>query len=180
MPIPGVLSRLHPVHTREQMQAQLHQCLATRAEALLLTPPLPADQVSLLAQSTLPLYGPEACEPPCRHLDPAEVAAQPGDATWAPEQALDDLLPWFEAGHRHFIAPAAVVPVVRALLNIWPLDPHLARHYLREFTPLMQQRDGDLLDQVLAARGDTSLTRPVWVQSYLKLERRLFRAYLDH
>ncbi|ENY71071.1 hypothetical protein G114_15106 [Aeromonas diversa CDC 2478-85] len=180
MPIPGVLSRLHAMPSPEQMQEQLTQCHETRAEALLLASPLPADQATQLAQSTLPLYCQEACEPPCRHLDPAEVAAQPGDATWAPEQALDDLLPWFEAGHCHFIAPATVVPVVRALLNIWPLDPHLARHFLREFTPLMQRRDETLLTEILTARRDAASPRAEWVQSYLKLERRLFRAHLDH
>lgn len=63
------------------------------------------------------------------------LATTQGDGGLVPESGMCEMANWLEAGHRHFICSAAVQPVARAILNIWPLDPYLARHFLMTFTP---------------------------------------------
>lgn len=178
----AVISRLHTISTPHFLHTMLRQCRQTRAEALLLSTPPDADSAALLRECGLPLYkmGDEAqsWDLPLQPL--GVVAATPDTAGWAPEAALGDLEPWLEAGHQHLIAPAAVVPVIRSLLNIWPLDPHLTRHYLRDITPLLREAsEADYL-AVIQARANPEAPRPAWAEAYLKQERRLFRGYLDH
>ena len=58
-----------------------------------------------------------------------DAGREPGDGGIVPEESLAEMAQWLEAGHRHFICSTAVQPVARAILNIWPLDPYLARHF---------------------------------------------------
>ena len=97
-----------------------------------------------------------------------------------PEQGLQEMAQWLEAGHQHFICSAAILPVARAILNIWPLDPYLARHFLLGFTPLLcEATEADYL-AVFAGRDAIATPQHAWVEAYMKLERKLHRAYLDH
>ncbi len=108
------------------------------------------------------------------------LAKEPGDGGLVPTNALAEMADWLEAGHRHFCCSAAVQPVARAILNIWPLDPYLARHFLVSFTPLLcEATEADYL-AVFQARESPAMAQSDWVQAYMKLEKRLHRSYLDH
>jgi hypothetical protein len=73
---------------------------------------------------------------------------------------------WLEAGHRHFICSTAVQPVARAILNIWPLDPYLARHFLLSFTPLLcEATEADYL-AVLSVRAGDATPRTLGLRLY--------------
>ncbi|MCR6554703.1 hypothetical protein NL539_22835, partial [Aeromonas sp. CPF2-S1] len=108
------------------------------------------------------------------------LATTPGDGGLVPESDMCEMADWLEAGHRHFICSAAVQPVARAILNIWPLDPYLARHFLMTFTPLLQSATQADYLAVFAARANPANPHSDWVQAYMKLEKKLHRAYLDH
>ncbi|MCR6554704.1 hypothetical protein NL539_22840, partial [Aeromonas sp. CPF2-S1] len=102
------------------------------------------------------------------------------DGGIVPEESLAEMAQWLEAGHRHFICSTAVQPVARAILNIWPLDPYLARHFLLSFTPLLcEATEADYL-AVLSVRAGDATPRHAWAEAYIKLEKKLHRAYLDH
>ena len=108
------------------------------------------------------------------------LASTKGDGGLVPTRALAEMADWLEAGHRHFCCSAAVQPVARAILNIWPLDPYLARHFLVSFTPLLcEATEADYL-AVFQARESPAMAQSDWVQAYMKLEKRLHRSYLDH
>lgn len=180
----SVLSRLHTVNDLNEFDIQLKQCLETRAEALLLDHALDAPQQHLLLEmpSDLPIYvTQEGIYPDSQRVNicstPPSDDAMEG---WAPESALLELESWLERGCRRFIAPAAIAPVLRAILNIWSLDPYLARHYQAMLTPLLASASEADLQAIFTARHRADVPRSPWVESYMKLERKLYRAYLDH
>ncbi|WP_421339178.1 hypothetical protein [Aeromonas veronii] len=198
MAFPGIISRLHPVSSTEELAQQRLQGEQYRAEAFW----LPA-LMSSHASELLPAL-PESC---CLFLEQAcpdlalrshdgtlhnneqlitvngqaiALATTPGDGGLVPESGMCEMANWLEAGHRHFICSAAVQPVARAILNIWPLDPYLARHFLMTFTPLLQSATQADYLAVFAARANPASPHSDWVQAYMKLEKKLHRAYLDH
>ncbi|WP_349921454.1 hypothetical protein [Aeromonas veronii] len=197
MVFPGIISRLHPDSDPSSLPRQLHQGQQSRAEAFWLPASLQSEAASVLAalsdKSSLYLEQPAAV--PLRSHDGVlqedgslllgnghrmTLACEMGDGGIVPEQALGEMTAWLEAGHFHFICSAAIQPVARAILNIWPLDPYLARHFLLSFTPLQcEATEADYL-AVFAARELGTTSENSWVQAYLKLEKKLHRAYLDH
>lgn len=198
MAFPGIISRLHPSPVPQDLALQLQQGQHYRAEAFLLpeammalaTEILPAlpERISLYLaqeQAGLALRGHDGALQDDGTLtlhngQHIQLAQEPGQGQLVPESGLREMGLWLEAGHRHFICPAAVQPVARAILNIWPLDPYLAKHFLLSFTPLLDSATEQDLLAVLAARQDIATPRPDWVEVYMKLEKRLHRTYLDH
>ena len=198
MAFPGIISRLHPSTRPQDLALQLQQGQHYRAEALLLPATMTAHAAEIL--QTLPerisLYLTQP-EPglSLRNHDgimtgeglltlqdgrTMPLASEPGRGMLVPESGLRDMARWLEAGHRHFVCPAAVQPVARAILNIWPLDPYLAKHFLLSFTPLLDTATEQELLAVLSARLEPASPGSAWVGSYMKLEKRLHRTYLDH
>lgn len=198
MAFPGIISRLHPSATPQALALQLQQGQHYRAEALLLPAAMMAHAAEILAalperislylpqpDSRLPLRahdGIMAGEGPLTLQDgrTMPLASEPGQGMLVPEAGLREMALWLEAGHRHFICPAAVQPVTRAILNIWPLDPYLAKHFLLSFIPLLDTATEQDLLAVLAARLEPSAPCSDWAGAYMKLEKRLHRTYLDH
>lgn len=199
MAFPGIISLLHPVSDPIQLlQQQLSQGAQYRAEAFLLPASMSSHASELLA--TLPescslFLEQESQNLPLRNHDGIlnnnkelttvngqviALAITPGDGGLVSESGICDMAEWLEAGHRHFICPAAVQPVARAILNIWPLDPYLARHFLMTFTPLLQSATQADYFGVFAVRENPANPHSDWVQAYMKLEKKLHRAYLDH
>ncbi|MFB2865300.1 hypothetical protein [Aeromonas sp. MdU4] len=198
MAFPGIISRLHPVSTVTQLQLQLRQGEQYRAEACWLPAALHgharevlatlSDKCSLFLEQDdqdLPLRSHDGK----LHNDGKVItlnnqtmtlATTPGDGGLVPETGMVEMANWLEAGHRHFLCAAAVQPVARAILNIWPLDPYLARHFLTTFTPLLQNATEENYLAVFAARANPANPHSDWVQSYMTLEKKLHRAYLDH
>lgn len=197
MAFPGIISRLHPDSDPATLARQLLQGQQTRAEAFWLPAALQSEAASVLAAlsdrcslyleqpGTLPLRGHDGVLQEDGTLllgngNHMKLAVTQGDGGLVPEQGLCEMALWLEAGHRNFICSAAVQPVARAILNIWPLDPYLARHFLMTFTPLLQRAtEADYL-AVFAARANPANPHSDWVQAYMKLEKKLHRAYLDH
>jgi hypothetical protein len=102
-----------------------------------------------------------------------------------PPSGLEELIPWLASTTRKWIAaPLALLPVVRAIMNIYPLDPYLATHYMRQFQPLLDQLSADNLDCILIrtrqARYEVDEDLPDEINKYLRLERKLHRQYIDH
>lgn len=102
-----------------------------------------------------------------------------------PPEELEDLLFWLESSTPRWIsAPLAVLPVVRAIMNIYPLDPYLAAHYMRQLQPLLSQLSTESLAQILDIKQhpeyvlDENL--PIEISIYLKLEKKLHRQYVGH
>ncbi|QXB29745.1 hypothetical protein I6L35_00570 [Aeromonas sp. FDAARGOS 1405] len=198
MAFPGIISRLHPVSDPAQLQQQLTQGAQYRAEAFWLPALMPSHVSELLAAL------PESCslflEQESQNLSlrshdgtlhnneelitvngqSIALATTPGDGGLVAESGMCEMTDWLEAGHRHFICSAAVQPVARAILNIWPLDPYLARHYLMTFTPLLKSATEAEYLEVFTARAHPANPHSDWVQAYMKLEKKLHRAYLDH
>ena len=198
MAFPGIISRLHPTPHSLVLQQQCDQGEQYRAEAFWLPTLLHSHANDILA--TLP----ERCSLFLEHETPGlplrshdgvlannqqlitlngqtiALATTPGDGGLVPESGMRDMALWLEAGHCHFLCPAAVQPVARAILNIWPLDPYLARHFLLALTPLLHSAtEADYL-AVFSARAHPANPHSDWVQAYMKLEKKLHRAYLDH
>ncbi|MFQ1825474.1 hypothetical protein ACK38R_05310 [Aeromonas veronii] len=198
MAFPGIISRLHPVSSTEELAQQRLQGEQYRAEAFWLPALMSSHASELLAAL------PESCslflEQACPDLalrshdgtlhnneqlvtvngQAIALATTQGDGGLVPESGMCEMANWLEAGHRHFICSAAVQPVARAILNIWPLDPYLARHFLMTFTPLLQSATQADYLAVFAARANPASPHSDWVQAYMKLEKKLHRAYLDH
>lgn len=198
MAFPGIISRLHPVPNVSQLQQQLTQGEQYRAEAFWLPSALQHHANEVLAQlsNKCSLYL-EQDEPTLslrshdggqdshdrlltRNGQVLGLAVTPGDGGLVPVSGMPDMATWLEAGHLHFICPAAVQPVARAILNIWPLDPYLARHFLTSFIPLLQSATEVDYLAVFAARENQANPHSDWVQAYMRLEKKLHRAYLDH
>ena len=198
MAFPGIISRLHPVSSPAELQRQLHQGEQYRAEAFWLPGMLhsQANEVLVTLSDKCSLFLElEHQELPLRSHDgklhsngqiitvngqTMTLATTPGDGGLVPESGMAEMAVWLEAGHHHFLCSAAVQPVARAILNIWPLDPYLARHFLTGFTPLLQgATEADYL-AVFTAREYPANPHSDWVQAYMKLEKKLHRAYLDH
>ena len=197
MAFPGIISRLHPDSDTNTLLRQLAQGQQTRAEAFWLpaamqdeaAPVLAAlsDKCSLYLERpvTLPLRGHDGVLQEDGTLllgngNRTKLAVTKGDSGLVPEQGLCEMAQWLEAGHQHFICSASVQPVARAILNIWPLDPYLARHFLLSFTPLLcEATEADYL-AVFSARVPGATPQHAWVEAYMKLEKKLHRAYLDH
>lgn len=197
MAFPGIISRLHPDSDPSSLLRQLDQGQQSRAEAFWLPAPLQHEAATVLAALTdkSSLYLEQATALSLRSHDGVvqqdgtlllgngrsmKLACEQGDGGIAPEPALADMAAWLEAGHQHFICAAAVQPVARAILNIWPLDPYLARHFLLSFTPLLcEATEADYL-AVFAAREWGASSDNRWAQAYLRLEKKLHRTYLDH
>jgi hypothetical protein len=102
-----------------------------------------------------------------------------------PPNGLEELIPWLASTTRKWIAaPLALLPVVRAIMNIYPLDPYLATHYMRQFQPLLDQLSTENLDCILTrtrqARYEVDENLPAEINKYLRLERKLHRQYIDH
>lgn len=198
MAFPGIISRLHPVSCPAILAQQRLQGEQYRAEAFW----LPASMLSHASEllTTLPdscsLYLEQECpDLALRSHDGTlhnneqlimvngqtmALAVTPGDGGLVPESGMCEMADWLEAGHRHFICSAAVQPVARAILNIWPLDPYLARHFLMTLTPLLQSATQADYLAVFAARANPANPHSDWAQAYMKLEKKLHRAYLDH
>ena len=198
MAFPGIISRLHTVSSDIELQLQLQQGAQYRAEAFWLPASLSDHSGTILTTLS------EKCSLFLEQDEPAlqlrthdgvlqqngllltgngqemMLAATPGDKGVVPESELADMATWLEAGHLHFVCPAAIQPVARAILNIWPLDPYLARHFLTSLTPLLQNATEQDYLAVFAARANPANPQTDWVQAYMKLEKRLHRAYLDH
>lgn len=198
MAFPGIISRLHPVPSQPQLLQQLHQGEQYRAEAFWLPAPLQAHASEILATlsdhcslfleqdaSGLALRSHDGTLHNNEQLitvngQTIALATTPGDGGLVAGSGICAMADWLDAGHRHFLCSAAVQPVARAILNIWPLDPYLARHFLTSFTPLLQSAtEADYL-AVFAARANPASPHSVWAQAYMKLEKKLHRAYLDH
>lgn len=197
MAFPGIISRLHPDSDPASLPRQLSQGQQSRAEAFWLPAPLQSEAASVLAALSdgCSLYLEQPAELALRGHDGVlqedgslllgngnriALAKEQGDAGLVPEQGLKEMVTWLEAGHKNFICSAAVQPVARAILNIWPLDPYLARHFLLSFTPLLcEATEADYL-AVFPARASGVMPQHAWVEAYMKLERKLHRAYLDH
>ena len=198
MAFPGIISRLHPVSSPAELAQQRLQGEQYRAEAFWLPASMNSHASELLA--ALPdncslFLEQNAADLALRSHDGTlhnneqlitvngqtiTLATTPGDGGLVPESGLCKMADWLDAGHRHFICSAAVQPVARAILNIWPLDPYLARHFLMTFTPLLEHvTEADYL-AVFAARANPANPHSDWVQAYMKLEKKLHRAYLDH
>ena len=99
--------------------------------------------------------------------------------------ALVNLIAWLDSPTSQWIsAPFAILPVVRAIMNIHSLDPYLAAHYMRQLHPLLTSLSVESLTQILDAKQyrkyhpDENL--PSEVSDYLKLEKKLHRQYLAH
>lgn len=197
MAFPGIISRLHSDSDPATLPRQLSQGQQTRAEAFWLPATLQSEAASVLAalSGSCSLYLERPTTLPLRSHDGVlqedgnlllgngnrmRLAREKGDGGLVPENGLCEMSQWLEAGHQHFICSAAVQPVARAILNIWPLDPYLARHFLLSFTPLLcEATEADYL-AVFSARESGAMPRPDWADTYMKLERKLHRAYLDH
>lgn len=197
MAFPGIISRLHPDSDPASLPRQLNQGQQSRAEAFWLPAPLQSEAASVLAALSdgCSLYLEQPAGLALRGHDGVlqedgslllgngnriALAKEQGDAGLVPEQGLKEMVTWLEAGHKNFICSAAVQPVARAILNIWPLDPYLARHFLLSFTPLLcEATEADYL-AVFPARASGVMPQHAWVEAYMKLERKLHRAYLDH
>ncbi|HHQ4713884.1 TPA: hypothetical protein ACSP78_003585 [Aeromonas veronii] len=198
MAFPGIISRLHPVSSPAELAQQRLQGEQYRAEAFWLPASMHSHASEILAalpESCSLFLEQEAAGLALRSHDGTlhnneqlitvngqniTLATTPGDGGLVPESGLCKMADWLDAGHRHFICSAAVQPVARAILNIWPLDPYLARHFLMTFTPLLQRAtEADYL-AVFAARAHPANPHSDWVQAYMKLEKKLHRAYLDH
>lgn len=198
MAFPGIISRLHPVSHQALLQQQLSQGKLYRAEAfwlplsmsshtneLLATLP---ESCSLYLEQDLPgltLRSHDGSLHNHRQLTTVNgqtiaLATTPGDGGLVPESGMCEITDWLDAGHRHFLCAAAVQPVARAILNIWPLDPYLARHYLMTFIPLLQSATQTEYLAVFAARAHPANLHSEWVQAYIKLEKKLHRAYIEH
>ena len=195
MAFPGIISRLHS--DPDSLPRQLAQGLQTRAEAFWLPMAMQGDATTVLAalpdscslylegQTTLPLRSHDGVVAENGTLalgngHTMTLAREKGDGGIVPEESLAEMAQWLEAGHRHFICSTAVQPVARAILNIWPLDPYLARHFLLSFTPLLcEATEADYLAVLSVRAGDATL-RHAWAEAYMKLEKKLHRAYLDH
>ncbi|WP_429100817.1 hypothetical protein [Aeromonas veronii] len=198
MAFPGIISRLHPVSSTEELAQQRQQGEQYRAEAFWLPALMSSHASELLAAlpESFSLFLEQACpDLALRSHDGTlhnneqlitvngqaiALATTPGDGGLVPESGMCEMANWLEAGHRHFICSAAVQPVARAILNIWPLDPYLARHFLMTFTPLLQSATQADYLAVFAARANPASPHSDWVQAYMKLEKKLHRAYLDH
>lgn len=198
MALPGIISCLHPVSSSAELSRQLQQGQQTRAEAFWLPAALHDQAAAVLAalddKSSLFLDQPVAGLSLRSHDGVMQeagtlllgngqqltLASTKGDGGLVPTSALTEMADWLEAGHRHFCCSAAVQPVARAILNIWPLDPYLTRHFLVSFTPLLcEATEADYL-AVFQARESPAMAQSDWVQAYMKLEKRLHRSYLDH
>lgn len=197
MAFPGIISRLHPDSDSNTLLGQLHQGQQSRAEAFWLPGTMQGEAASVLAalSDKCSLYLEQPASLSLRSHDGVlqedgslllgngnrmKLSTERGDAGLVPEHGLCEMALWLEAGHQHFICSAAVQPVARAILNIWPLDPYLARHFLLGFSPLLcEATEADYL-AVFAARESGATAQPAWVEAYMKLERKLHRAYLDH
>jgi hypothetical protein len=198
MAFPGIISRLHPSPAPQDLALQLQQGQHYRAEAFLLPESMMglASEISSALPERISLYlNQEQAGLTLRGHDGAlhadgtlklhngqhiELAKAPGQGKLVPESGLREMGIWLEAGHNHFICPAALQPVARAILNIWPLDPYLAKHFLLSFTPLLESATEQDLLAVLTARLGSAIPQPDWVEAYMKLEKRLHRTYLDH
>ena len=102
-----------------------------------------------------------------------------------PPEELEDLLFWLESSTPRWIsAPLAVLPVVRAIMNIHPLDPYLAAHYMRQLQPLLTQLSTQSLAQILVIKQNEKCVfdenLPIEISTYLKLEKKLHRQYVGH
>ncbi|EKP0307321.1 hypothetical protein JGK42_001124 [Aeromonas veronii] len=198
MAFPGIISRLHSVSCPAELAQQRQQGEQYRAEAFWLPALLSHHTSELLAalpdscslfleqaSQNLPLRSHDGILHNNEHLilingQSIALATTPGDGGLVPESGLSEMAEWLELGHRHFICAAAVQPVARAILNIWPLDPYLARHFLMTFTPLLKSAtEADYLE-VFQVRANPANPHSDWAQAYMKLERKLHRAYLDH
>lgn len=197
MAFPGIISRLHSDSDSITLTRQLRQGQLTRAEAFWLPAPLQSEAAAVLAalSDKSSLYIEQPTTLPLRSHDGVlqedgilllvngnrmKLATALGDGGLVPESGLCEMGRWLEEGHQNFICSAAVQPVARAILNIWPLDPYLARHFLLSFTPLLcEATEADYL-AVFAARESGGAPQPAWVEAYMKLEKKLHRTYLDH
>lgn len=198
MALPGIISCLHPVSTPAELTRQLMQGQQTRAEAFWVPAAMHEqaaailtaldDKISLFLErpvTGLTLRSHDGIVQEKEYLllgngQRLTLANEQGDGGLVPASELAEMAKWLEAGHLHFCCSAAVQPVARAILNIWPLDPYLARHFLHSFTPLLcEATEADYL-AVFQARESPSMAQPDWVQAYMKLEKKLHRAYLDH
>ena len=198
MAFPGIISRLHPVSSPAELAQQRLQGEQYRAEAFWLPASMHSHASEILAalpESSSLFREQEAAGLALRSHDGTlhnneqlitvngqsiTLATTPGDGGLVPESGMCEMADWLDAGHLHFLCSAAVQPVARAILNIWPLDPYLARHFLMTFTPLLQcASEADYL-AVFAARANPANPHSDWVQAYMKLEKKLHRAYLDH
>ncbi len=102
-----------------------------------------------------------------------------------PPEELEDLLFWLKSSTPHWIsAPLAILPVVRAIMNIHPLDPYLAAHYMRQLQPLLTQLSTQSLAQILDIKQNEKCVLdenlPIEISTYLKLEKKLHRQYVGH
>lgn len=98
---------------------------------------------------------------------------------------LVNLISWLDSPTSRWIcAPLAILPVVKAIMNIHSLDPYLAAHYMRQLHPLLTHLSVELLAQIMDVKQhrkhhlDENL--PSEVSDYLKLEKKLHREYLGH
>jgi hypothetical protein len=100
-------------------------------------------------------------------------------------ECLGNLQDWLASeDHKWILTPFSVLPVVRAIMNIYPFDPYLAAHYLRQFLPVwaaLDESDLELLLRLKLSEENPDRTLlPTRVQNYLKLELKLHRQYTEH
>ncbi|GAB3235688.1 hypothetical protein [Pseudaeromonas pectinilytica] len=110
------------------------------------------------------------------HLDHGQLVLPEG---------LSELMFWLDSPQPLWIsAPLAILPVVRAIMNIHPLDPYLATHYMRQLQPLLSQLSVESLTQIMDIKQQRKYVLdenlPIEISNYLKLEKKLHRQYLGH
>ena len=120
----------------------------------------------------------------CRWLHPASKRDSDHGQLVLPED-LNDLLFWLDSPQPLWIsAPLAILPVVRAIMNIHPLDPYLAAHYMRQLQPILSQLSTESLTQIMNIKQHRESVLdehlPIEISNYLKLEKKLHRQYLGH
>lgn len=120
----------------------------------------------------------------CRWLQPASKR-ELGHGQLVLPEGLNDLMFWLDSPQPLWIsAPLAILPVVRAIMNIHPLDPYLAAHYMRQLQPILSQLSTESLTQIMNIKQHRESVLdehlPTEISNYLKLEKKLHRQYLGH
>lgn len=198
MQIPQLISQLHFSVDQSQLSLQLTQGQEYRAQAFLLPSPMQhhaafalsmlSDKCSLFIEQLQPDLALRHHDGHC-HINQQlvtqnghtlAIAKQLGDGGLVPYCAFKDMAIWLVENHRYFICPAAVQPVAQAILNIWPLDPYLAKHFLNSFVPLLANAEEKDFLAVFQARREPLANTNEWAQAYIKLEKKLHRSYLGH
>lgn len=168
---------VEPLNIR-QCDAIATQCASSSAEPLLaefanrcgkkgLIRPLTVHAGTLpeAAEEGWKLFGTEASQP--QMIDASQFQSF---ADWH----ADTLPQWL-------IAPAPLFAVAKGLVNIYKLDPYLARHYLRQLKPLLDALTPHDIDSLLWAKMDPLSAQLTPRQhQFCQFEKKIVRQYDAH